>query len=277
MNWKVCVWATCEMTHVIFLSFKFLTEVKLVGLQLHQPLPQLVGLLPEHRSDGEEAIFKAWSLRSCSQRPESQDVLQLVLIQVIDIQSFPSLSQDLLLLLPLSQLLGSSPALTLWENKQTRADKAQMHVVICVTLTLKSHDVRLMAACEAKSCIHTSVSSYVIVILKVGTFCAAPYCWVMLERTFFFLASSSSFLRCSSCSLRSFSSCRVHGQVTQRRHSHLCSAETWTLWRCESSPRVWPASPSLSPLGLFAAPLSRRDVSPGDRTIVVKFVNVLMT
>lgn len=51
--------ATCKMTHVILLSFQFLTEVKLVGLQLYQPLPQLVGLLPEHRTDGEEAIFHA--------------------------------------------------------------------------------------------------------------------------------------------------------------------------------------------------------------------------
>lgn len=46
------------MTHVILLSFELLTKVELVGLQLHQPLPQLVGLLPEHRADGGEAIFK---------------------------------------------------------------------------------------------------------------------------------------------------------------------------------------------------------------------------
>lgn len=42
------------------------------------------------------------------------------------------------------------------------------------------------------------------------TFCPALYCWVMFERAFFFLASSSCFLRCSSCSFRSFSSCWQH-------------------------------------------------------------------
>lgn len=38
------------------------------------------------------------------------------------------------------------------------------------------------------------------------TLCWPPYCWVMLVRTFFFLASSSCFLRASSCSFLSFSS-----------------------------------------------------------------------
>lgn len=101
-------------------------------------------------------------------------------------------------------------------------------------------------------------------ILKVWTFCPAPYCWVLLERTFFFLASSSSFLRCSSSSLRSFSSCRVHRRVTLGERSHLCSH----LKVCGNSQRAWPASPSLSPPGLFAAPLSQHDVSPGHSSIV---------
>lgn len=34
-----------------------------------------------------------------------------------------------------------------------------------------------------------------------------PYCWVLLVRAFFFLASSSCFFRASSCSFLSFSSC----------------------------------------------------------------------
>lgn len=33
-------------TYIIFLPSQFLAEVKLLGLQLHQPLPQLIGFLP---------------------------------------------------------------------------------------------------------------------------------------------------------------------------------------------------------------------------------------
>lgn len=58
------------------------------------------------------------------------------------------------------------------------------------------------------------------------TFCPALYWWVMFERAFFFLASSSYFLRCSSCSLRSFSSWMGH------RGSSVERGETDTVVRC---------------------------------------------
>lgn len=38
-----------EETYVILLSLEFLTQVKLLSLQRHQPLPHLVGLLPASR------------------------------------------------------------------------------------------------------------------------------------------------------------------------------------------------------------------------------------
>lgn len=40
--------AVCWTTYIILLSFEFLTEIKLLSLQPHQPLPQLAGLLPKH-------------------------------------------------------------------------------------------------------------------------------------------------------------------------------------------------------------------------------------
>lgn len=45
---SVVVWRRWE-TYVILLSLEFLTEVKLLSLECHQPLPQLVGLLPASR------------------------------------------------------------------------------------------------------------------------------------------------------------------------------------------------------------------------------------
>lgn len=38
----------CWTTYIVLLSFEFLAKIELLGLQPHQPLPQLVGLLPEH-------------------------------------------------------------------------------------------------------------------------------------------------------------------------------------------------------------------------------------
>lgn len=47
------------MTYIVLLSFKFLTEVKLLSLKSHQPLPQLARLLPTHKTNtGHNEIFE---------------------------------------------------------------------------------------------------------------------------------------------------------------------------------------------------------------------------
>lgn len=103
------------------------------------------------------------------------------------------------------------------------------------------------------------------------TFCPALYCWVMFERAFFFLASSSCFLRCSSCSFRSFSSCWQHIRCGFKTVKEPCPSEHNTRELsyypqadavvCDA-PQAWPASPSPSLLGPSAALPSQRDVSP---------------
>lgn len=50
-----------ENTYVVFLLLQFLAEVKLLRLQLHHPLPQLIGLLPAGRQPmGRQRSVSAW-------------------------------------------------------------------------------------------------------------------------------------------------------------------------------------------------------------------------
>lgn len=82
------------------------------------------------------------------------------------------------------------------------------------------------------------------------TFCPAPYCWLMFVRTFFFLTSSSSFLRCSSSSLLSFSSCNASTGDTMYRRNCSFHADIliwcrvgWLSWSTQ-----WPYRKSGLPL-----------------------------
>ena len=72
-------------------------------------------------------MFKATCSHGCESL-HTDVILQFVLIQVIDVERLPALSQDLLLLLPLSLFLGTSSALTLcWSDyKDTRQSDCNM-------------------------------------------------------------------------------------------------------------------------------------------------------
>lgn len=114
--------AVCWLTYIILLSFEFLTEIKLLCLQSHQPLPQFIGLLPiKHRaSRGRYEIFQMM-LKQTWNRHGSFVILQFILIQMVNSERLPAISQDLLLLLPLSLFLASFPAFTLWwSNKEKK-------------------------------------------------------------------------------------------------------------------------------------------------------------
>lgn len=100
-----------ELTHVIFLSFKFLAEIKLLGLQTHQPLPKLTSLLPEHTQD--KPLLMLEEIKTT--RRHSRVILEFVLIQMINVERLPALSQGFLLLLPLCLFLASFSAFILLE------------------------------------------------------------------------------------------------------------------------------------------------------------------
>lgn len=103
-----------EDTYVILLSLEFLTQVKLLSLQRHQPLPQLVGLLPAGKViESIHPNVPAKQLVDWMRNLCGDDILQLVLAHVVNIERLPALGQDLLLLLPLRLFLSSSSVLTL--------------------------------------------------------------------------------------------------------------------------------------------------------------------
>lgn len=45
-------WRQKKITHVVFLSLQFLGEIKLLGLQCQEPLPQIICLLPIEQKAG---------------------------------------------------------------------------------------------------------------------------------------------------------------------------------------------------------------------------------
>lgn len=94
------------VTHLVSLPLELLTVVVLHGLQVVQPLPQLLGLVPGgvERSPPAGDSLVTHKHRRCSHRRCSP---QLVLAQVVDVERLASLCHDLLLLLPLGLLLAS--------------------------------------------------------------------------------------------------------------------------------------------------------------------------
>lgn len=80
--------------------------VVLHGLQVVQPLPQLLGLVPggEEPAGDSLVMHGLRKHRRCSHRRCSP---QFVVTQVVDVERFASVRHDLLLLLPLGLLLAS--------------------------------------------------------------------------------------------------------------------------------------------------------------------------
>lgn len=113
---------------------------------------------------------------NCDEIMLSGDLLQFIFRQVIDVEWLPPLRQDLPLLLSLRLFLRPLAALALFDSLLL----GTAAVVLYFTM-------------------HRN--------LFIQTFCWIPPYWcVMLVSAFFFLASSSCFFLCSSCSLLSFSS-----------------------------------------------------------------------
>lgn len=101
----------CVSTYVIFLSLQFLAEVELLGLQLHHPLPELIGLLSARTNQK----LRQWTFPH-HQRFHimfSGDLLQFIFRQMIDVEWLPPLGQDLPLLLSLRLFLRPLAALAL--------------------------------------------------------------------------------------------------------------------------------------------------------------------
>lgn len=97
------------MTYIILLPLQFLIEIKLLGLQTHQRLPQLIGFLPikiitSHTHQASAKLLRSSVLRGL----HSCNVLEFILTQMVYTQRLPAFSQDLLLLLPLSLFLAFS-------------------------------------------------------------------------------------------------------------------------------------------------------------------------
>lgn len=95
-------------THVVFLALQLLGKLVLVGLQLVQGFPELLGLLPGRRQQPDSASAAAEGRPPAApRRPQGDPSPQLVVAQVVDVERLASLRQDLLLHLPGRLLLAS--------------------------------------------------------------------------------------------------------------------------------------------------------------------------
>ena len=91
-----------EQRYLIFLFGDLVLQLKLLSLQLVHPLPQLFGFLSVRCTN--PTICFCFGCIKCffsSPQPAALHLLESVLVQVVNIQGFTSLVQDLLLLLSL--------------------------------------------------------------------------------------------------------------------------------------------------------------------------------
>lgn len=149
-------------TYIIFLSFEFLTEIKLLSLQPYQPLPQFTGFLPENKGHKIPLIFIVMVIRGhcyhtlCTEVQQSSAILKFIFTEMVDVERLPAFSQDLLLLLPLSLFLGSFSVLTLQiKNK---------HKSVCITVEIIMMNRSLLKPsvqhCIVGSCLRGPSSSW---------------------------------------------------------------------------------------------------------------------
>lgn len=154
--------------------------------------------------------------------PMSKNIASLLhfgLAEIVDVERFPPLCQDLLFLLSLCLLLCSPPSVLLDRGINPRGCCVDKNTRKKTSKSLKLFPNILKSTKGGDSGIfvievprHHIFMMYLAVLMCISvwwlTLCwTPPYCWVMLVRTFFFLASSSCFFRASSCSFLSFSSC----------------------------------------------------------------------
>lgn len=93
-------------THVVFLALELLPELELLGLQLVQGLPQLLGLVPGGRR-GSGLVEGARGAHGPTPWGPTPRVPQLVLTQVVNVERLAPLGQNLLLHLAGRLLLAS--------------------------------------------------------------------------------------------------------------------------------------------------------------------------
>lgn len=95
-------------THFVFLALQLLRVLKLVGLQLVQGFPELLGLVPgEGAAEREGWQVSPGRLGPGPPTPRGASSRELLLAEVVDVEGLPPLGQDFLLHLPGRLLLAS--------------------------------------------------------------------------------------------------------------------------------------------------------------------------